>query len=84
MTRIPIIFVAEISTVTANTNDHNIIITTETPIDVGPSASGHNSNIITAIGTLTHIKSTSSYKLANVISNFPDINKHLVVDLSLS
>ena len=84
LTRIPTIFVAKISTVIASTNDHNTVITTETPINVAPSASGHNSNTITTVGTLTQIKSTSSYKLANIISNFHDINKHLVVDLSLS
>ena len=83
LTRIPTIFVAKIYTVTASTNDHNIVITTETPIDVAASASGHNSNIVIVVGTLTQIKSTSSYKLANV-SNFLDINKHLVVDLFFS
>ena len=73
-----IVVATKISTVTASTNDHNTIVTIETPIDV---ASGHNSYIVTAVGTLTQIKSTSSYKFANVISNFPDISNHLVVDL---
>ncbi|RVX11229.1 putative mitochondrial protein [Vitis vinifera] len=73
---------AKISTVTANTNDHNTIITTETPTNVALSASGHNSNTTTTTKTLSQIKSTSSYKPANV-SKFLVISKHLVVDLSL-
>ncbi|KAL6345130.1 hypothetical protein AAG906_013614 [Vitis piasezkii] len=68
---------AKISTVTASTNDHNTIITTETPTDVALSASGHNSNTTTTTKTLSQIESTSSYKLANV-SNFSVISKQLV------
>ncbi|RVW29653.1 Retrovirus-related Pol polyprotein from transposon RE1 [Vitis vinifera] len=77
----PIVVANEISTIVANTNDLNSVITTETPTDVVLGASGHNSNTATTIGTLSQIESTSSYKPANV-SNFPDISKHLVVDLS--
>ena len=77
----PTTIAAKISTVTVSTNDHNTIITTKTPTDVALGASGHNSNIATTTGTLSQIESTSSYKLANV-NNFPDISKHLVVDLS--
>ena len=71
----------KISTIAASTNDHNTAITTETPTDVALGASGHNSNIATTTGTLSQIESTSSYKPANV-SNFPDISKHLAIDLS--
>ena len=77
----PTTIATKISIVTVNTNDHNTIITTKTPTDVALGASGHNSNIATTTGTLSQIESTSSYKLANV-NNFPDITKHLVVDLS--
>ncbi|KAJ9676055.1 hypothetical protein PVL29_024850 [Vitis rotundifolia] len=77
----PIAVATEISTVVASTNDHNIVITTETPIDVALSASGHNSNTATTTGTLSQIESTSIYKPTNV-GNFPDISKHLVVDIS--
>ena len=79
-TRTPTAVATEISTVAASTNDHNTVITTETPTDVALSASGHNSNTATTTGTLSQIESTSSYKPTNV-SNFPDISKHLVVDL---
>ncbi|RVW58966.1 putative mitochondrial protein [Vitis vinifera] len=68
----PTTIVAKISIVTVSTNDHNTVITTKTPTDVALGASGHNSNIATTTGTLSQIKSTSSYKLANV-NNFPDI-----------
>ena len=77
----PIAIATEISTVAASTNDHNTVITTEIPIDVALGTSGHNSNTATTTGTLSQIESTNRYKPANV-SNFPDISKHLVVDLS--
>ncbi|RVW22796.1 hypothetical protein CK203_106473 [Vitis vinifera] len=71
-TRTLTVVATKISTVAASTNDHNTVITTETPTDVALGASGHNSNTTTTIGTLSHIESTSSYKPANV-SNFLDI-----------
>ena len=77
----PTAITVEISTVAASKNDHNTVITIETPTDVALGSSGHNFNTATTTGTLSQIESTSSYKLANV-SNFPDISKHLVVDLS--
>ena len=77
----PTVVAAKISIIAASTNDQNIVITTETPTNVALGASGHNSNIATTTGTLSQIEFTSSYKHANV-SNFLDISKHLVVDLS--
>ncbi|RVW45782.1 putative mitochondrial protein [Vitis vinifera] len=77
----PTVVAIEISTIAASTNDHNTVITTETPTDVALGANGHNSNTATTTGTLSQIESTSSYKPTNV-SNFPDISKHLVIDLS--
>ncbi|KAJ9699245.1 hypothetical protein PVL29_008041 [Vitis rotundifolia] len=75
----PTTVAVEISIVAVGTNDHNTIITTETPTNVALSASGHNSNTTTTTRTLSQIESTNSYKPTNV-SNFPDINKHLVND----
>ncbi|RVX04589.1 Retrovirus-related Pol polyprotein from transposon RE1 [Vitis vinifera] len=77
----PTAVATEISTVAASKNDHNTVVTTETPTDVALGASDHNSHTATTTGTLSQIESTNSYKPAKV-SNFPDISKHLVVDLS--
>ena len=81
MTGTPTAVATEISTVAASKNDHNTVVTTETPTDVAFGASGHNSHTATTTRTLSQIESTNSYKPAKV-SNFPDISKHLVVDLS--
>ncbi|KAL6329927.1 hypothetical protein AAG906_039842 [Vitis piasezkii] len=61
----PIVVAAKISIIAASTNEHNIVITTETPTNVALGASGHNSNIATTTGTLSQIEFTSSYKHAN-------------------
>ncbi|RVX14187.1 Retrovirus-related Pol polyprotein from transposon RE1 [Vitis vinifera] len=60
----PTAVATEISTVAASKNDHNTVVTTETPTDVAFGASGHNSHTVTTTGTLSQIESTNSYKPA--------------------
>ena len=49
----PTAITVEISTVAASKNDHNTVITIETPTDVALGSSGHNSNTTTTFGTLS-------------------------------
>ncbi|RVW77775.1 Retrovirus-related Pol polyprotein from transposon RE2 [Vitis vinifera] len=60
----PTAVATEISTVAASKNDHNTVVTTETPTDVALGASDHNSHTATTTGTLSQIESTNSYKPA--------------------
>ncbi|RVW78235.1 Retrovirus-related Pol polyprotein from transposon TNT 1-94 [Vitis vinifera] len=67
----PTAVATEISIVAASTNDHNTVITTETPLMLLLVLVAQF-NTATTTGTLSQIESTSSYKPTNV-SNFPDI-----------
>ena len=49
----PTAITVEISTVAASKNDHNTVITIETPTDVALGSSGHNFNTATTTGTLS-------------------------------
>ncbi|RVW23488.1 Retrovirus-related Pol polyprotein from transposon RE1 [Vitis vinifera] len=83
----PTVVATEISTVAASTNDHNTVITTETPTDVALCVSCHNSNTATTTGTLSQIESTSSYKPANGLDfgeTFNPVIKHITIRLILS